>query len=209
MRSTIGVLALQGSFPLHIRMLARTGRAAREVRVPEHLEGLSGLVIPGGESTTVEKLIVKDRLDEAIRERFRDGGLALFGTCMGLIVLSRGIEGSRRLRLGLLDVAVARNAYGRQRESFEAAVALNGLAGEPEWVGGTAPVTGVFIRAPVITRTGAGVRVLAVHGGRPVLVREGNALGAAFHPELTEDARIHEYFARIAENAGGTRGGGV
>jgi 5'-phosphate synthase pdxT subunit len=171
---TIGVLAVQGNFREHAAMLRRLGAEVIEVRKPEQLEGLDGLVVPGGESTTFMRLMRLYGLDEAVR---RFGGPVL-GTCAGMIVLDRN-------HLGLVDVDVERNAYGRQVASFEADLRL---AGEEE------PLRGVFIRAPRVRDTGPGVEVLAEHGGKPVLIREGRFLVAAFHPELTEDTRVHELF---------------
>jgi len=170
----IGVLALQGNFREHAAMLRRLGADPVEVRKPEQLHGLDGLVIPGGESTTFMRLMRLYGLEEAVR-RF---GRPILGTCAGLIVLDRG-------HLGLLDVDVERNAYGRQVASFEADL---DLAGEEE------PLRGVFIRAPRVERVGGDVEVLAELDGEPVLLRQGRFLVATFHPELTDDARVHELF---------------
>jgi len=170
----IGVLALQGNFREHAAMLRRLGSDAVEVRKPEQLDGLDGLVIPGGESTTFMRLMRLYGLEEAIR-RFEQ---PVLGTCAGLIVLDRD-------HLGLVDVEVARNAYGRQVSSFEAD--LN-LAGEEK------PLRGVFIRAPRVQRAGEEVEVLGELDGEPVLLRQGRFLVATFHPELTDDTRVHELF---------------
>jgi 5'-phosphate synthase pdxT subunit len=170
----IGVLALQGNFREHAAMLRRLGAEAVEVRKPEQLEGLDGLVVPGGESTTFMRLMRLYGLEEAIR-RFEQ---PILGTCAGLIVLDRD-------HLGLVDVEVARNAYGRQVSSFEADL---DLAGEDK------PLRGVFIRAPRVTAAGEGVEVLADLDGEPVLLRQGRFLVATFHPELTDDTRVHELF---------------
>jgi 5'-phosphate synthase pdxT subunit len=170
----IGVLALQGNFREHVAMLRRLGAEAVEVRKPEQLEGLDGLVVPGGESTTFMRLMRLYGLEEAIR-RFEQ---PILGTCAGLIVLDRD-------HLGLVDVEVARNAYGRQVSSFEADL---DLAGEDK------PLRGVFIRAPRVTAAGEGVEVLAELDGEPVLLRQGRFLVATFHPELTDDTRVHELF---------------
>jgi pyridoxal 5'-phosphate synthase pdxT subunit len=177
----IGVLALQGAFREHARMLRRLGADVSEVRRPEELEGLDGLVIPGGESTTIMRLARIYGLDEAIR-RFRG---AVLGTCAGMIVLDRE-------HLGLADLTVDRNAYGRQVQSFEADVDL---------ADGEEPVRGVFIRAPRIRELGADVEVLGELDGAPVLVRDGRFLLAAFHPELTDDTRIHERFLELVQEA--------
>jgi pyridoxal 5'-phosphate synthase pdxT subunit len=175
----IGVLALQGAFREHAQALERLGAEVVEVRLPEELEGLDGLVVPGGESTTIMRLAQIYGLDEAIRE-YRE---PIFGTCAGMIVLDRE-------HLGLADLVVDRNAYGRQVRSFEADVEL---AGEER------PLHGVFIRAPRIRDTGADVEVLGELDGEPVLVREGRLLLASFHPELTDDPRVHELFLRMVE----------
>jgi 5'-phosphate synthase pdxT subunit len=182
-RLRIGVLAVQGNFREHLKMLARLGVAAIEVRKPEELEGLDGLIIPGGESTAIGRLIRLYGLEEAIRRFERP----VFGTCAGMILLARGGP------LEQMDVAVERNAYGRQVASFEADLEL-----EDEIV----PLRGVFIRAPRVRATGSEVEVLAEHDGEPVLLRQGRVLVASFHPELTEDTRVHERFlAMVREDA--------
>ena len=170
----IGVLAVQGNFREHVAMLRRLGTQVVEVRKPEELVGLDGLVIPGGESTTFTRLMDLYGLDEAIRD-FRG---PVFGTCAGMIVLDRD-------HLGLVDVGVRRNAFGRQVASFET---------DLELPGGGPPLRAVFIRAPWIEDVGPGVEVLAEVDGHPVLAREGRFLVAAFHPELTDDPRLHELF---------------
>jgi len=176
----IGVLAVQGNFREHGAMLRRLGADVVEVRKPEELEGLDGLVVPGGESTTFMRLMRLYGLDEAIRA-FE---APILGTCAGMIVLDRD-------HLGLVDVAVDRNAYGRQVASFEADLSL---AGE------SSPLRGVFIRAPRVRVTGD-VEVLAEHEGEPVLVRDGRILVASFHPELTDDTRVHELFLSAVREA--------
>jgi len=181
----IGVLALQGAFREHIAMLHRLGVEAVEVRLPEQLEGLDGLIIPGGESTTMMRLMGLYGLDEAIRAF----DAPIFGTCAGMIVLDRE-------RLGLIDLVVERNAFGRQVASFEAPVEI---AGEAE------PFTAVFIRAPWIAEAGAGVAILAEVDGHPVLAREGRVLVASFHPELTDDTRVHERFLELVREEQGVR----
>ena len=165
---------MQGNFREHAAMLRRLGAEPVEVRKPEELEGLDGLVVPGGESTTFMRLMGIYGLDEAIRAFEHP----ILGTCAGMIVLDRD-------HLGLVDLEVDRNAYGRQVASFEADLVL---AGEER------PLRGVFIRAPRVRETGPGVEVLAEHDGRPVLVRQGRFIVASFHPELTEDLRVHELF---------------
>ena len=173
----IGVLAVQGNFREHAATLRRLGADVVEVRKPEQLEGLDGLVVPGGESTTFMRLMRLYGLDEALRSF----GAPVFGTCAGMIVLDRR-------HLGLIDLEVDRNAYGRQVASFEADLRL---AGEAE------PLRGVFVRAPRVREVGEGVEVLADRDGEPVLLREGRFLVASFHPELTEDTRVHELFLEV------------
>jgi pyridoxal 5'-phosphate synthase pdxT subunit len=170
----IGVLAVQGNFREHIAVLRRLGADPVEVRKPEQLDGLDGLVIPGGESTAITRLIQIYGLEEAIRQFARP----VLGTCAGMILLDRE-------HLGMIDVAVARNAYGRQVASFEADLRLGDE---------TAPLRGVFIRAPRVVETGPGIEVLAELDGEPVLLRDGRVIVASFHPELTEDTRVHELF---------------
>lgn len=187
----IGVLALQGAFVEHLAALARLGVAAREVRLPEHLDGLAGLIIPGGESTVIGKLMVKYGLDDAIRA-FAGRGGAVWGTCAGMILLAREVGRDQPL-LGLLDIDVERNAYGSQLASFEEDVALPGLE-----IDG---LRAVFIRAPVVSRVGPGVTVEAADGsGNVVAVSRGGLLATSFHPELTDDARLHERFVALARD---------
>jgi pyridoxal 5'-phosphate synthase pdxT subunit len=184
-RARIGVLALQGAFREHAQMLRRLDADVVEVRLPEDLAGLDGLVIPGGESTTIMHLARLYGLEDAIR-RFR---APILGTCAGMIVLDRA-------HLGLADLEVDRNAYGRQVKSFEADVEL---AGDDE------PLRGVFIRAPRIRDVGADVEVLGELDGEPVFVRDGRLLLATFHPELTEDPRVHERFLELVDEVAGVR----
>jgi pyridoxal 5'-phosphate synthase pdxT subunit len=182
----IGVLALQGNFREHLAMLERLGIEGVEVRLPEQLEGLAGLIVPGGESTAIGRLARLYGLDDAI-EQFQ---APIFGTCAGMILLARdAVDGTPdQTLLGLLDLTVRRNGYGRQVFSFEADLALDGEE---------RPLRGVFIRAPRVESTGATVDVLAELDGVPVLVREGRVLAAAFHPELTGDTRVHELFLQM------------
>jgi 5'-phosphate synthase pdxT subunit len=175
----VGVLAVQGNFREHAAMLRRLGADVVEVRKPEQLAGLDGLVLPGGESTAFMKLMRLYGLDEAVREFAGP----IFGTCAGMIVLDRN-------HLGLIDVEVERNAWGRQVHSFETDLEL---AGDPE------PLRGIFIRAPWIDAAGPDVEILAEVDGHPVLAREGRIVVAAFHPELTDDTRIHERFLQLIE----------
>ena len=181
-----GVLALQGDFREHAQMLAECGATPILVRMPEHLAMVSSLCIPGGESTTLGKLARSHDLVGPIRERAAEG-MPILGTCAGMIVLANRVRGGEPL-LSLLDVTVQRNAYGRQVDSFEADVEVRGLG----------PVRAVFIRAPRVQELGEGVEVLGEHGGSPVVVREGNIVAAAFHPEMAGDPRLHEYLLRLA-----------
>ena len=184
----IGVLAIQGDFREHANVLRELGADPVEVRKPEELDGLDGLVIPGGESTAITRLMRIYGLEEALR-RFRR---PVFGTCAGMILLDRD-------HLGLVDLSVRRNGYGRQVASFEADLELRGEA---------TPLRGVFIRAPRVVEAGPGVEVLAEHDGEPVLLREGRFLVASFHPELTDDTRVHQLFldlVREQEAVGASR----
>jgi len=190
----IGVLALQGDFALHAKALARLGAEAVEVRKPGELDAVRGLIIPGGESTTLLHLMQEWDFFPAL-EKFHAGGRPLYGTCAGCIVLAREVERPRQLSLGLIDVTVERNAYGRQRESFEAHGAAT-LDGQPT------TIEMVFIRAPRIVRIGPGVETLAHHGNDPVLVRQGSVLVGTFHPELTESTAVHRYFCRMMDTSG-------
>jgi len=189
----VGVLALQGDFGLHAKALERCGVEAAEVRKPGELEAVEGLVIPGGESTTLLKLIDAWDFAPAI-EKLHRAGKPLFGTCAGLIILAREVESPRQLSLGLIDVAVERNAYGRQRESFEA-------PGVAQLDGVDTRIQMFFIRAPRIRRVGPDVQVLAEHGGEPVMARQGSVLVATFHPELTDSTAIHGYFCGMVGHA--------
>jgi 5'-phosphate synthase pdxT subunit len=181
----IGVLAIQGDFGAHCRALRRLGAEAVEVRRPEQLEELDGLVIPGGESTTIRMGLEAYGLEQPIRD-FADAGNAVFGTCAGLIVLDR-------FHLGLMDIESRRNAFGRQVKSFEADVPVEGLGDEP--------LRAVFIRAPWIESAGEDVDVLAEVDGHGVVARERNLLAAAFHPELTDDLRLHAYFLALVDRS--------
>ena len=189
----IGVLALQGDFALHARALARCGAEVVEVRKPEQLDDLDGLIMPGGESTTLLKLMDAWGFVPAL-EKFHAGGKPIFGTCAGLILLAREVSSPTQFSLGFIDVGAERNAYGRQRESFAA-------AGTVELDGGAVPVEMVFIRAPRIRRIGEGVTTLGRHAGEPVMARQGTVLVSTFHPELTDDPTIHTYFCRMVAEA--------
>jgi pyridoxal 5'-phosphate synthase pdxT subunit len=199
----IGVLALQGDFDRHAKALARCGVSrseeiqAVEVRKPAELADVDGLIIPGGESTTLLKLMEAWGFVPAL-EKFHAEGRPIFGTCAGLILLARDVDNPRQFSLDFIDVGVERNAYGRQRESFEARGSAS-LEGRPT------PVEMVFIRAPRIRRVGAGVEALAHHADEPVLARQGSVLVATFHPELTDDPTIHEYFCAMVARAAARR----
>ena len=184
----VGVLALQGDFREHRLMLEGLGVRTREVRSAPALAGLDGLVIPGGESTTIHKLMTAYGLAGPIRE-FAEAGGAVFGTCAGLITVATGTVEGTPPTLGLMDIVARRNAFGRQVRSFEADLAVKGLGDEP--------VRAVFIRAPWVESAGAGVEVLARCQDRVVAAREGCVLATAFHPELTDDTRLHELFIRM------------
>ncbi len=189
----IGVLALQGDFELHRQALERIGADSAEVRLPGQLEAVSGLIIPGGESTTLLKLLDTWDFVPAL-EKFHASGRPIFGTCAGLILLAREVSNPAQPSLDFIDVAVERNAYGRQRESFES-------AGTADLGGGPTPLKMVFIRAPRIRRIGAGVTSLARHGDECVMAREGSVLVASFHPELTGEPTVHGYFANMVRAA--------
>ncbi len=180
-----GVLALQGDFREHARVLADAGASPIEVRSVEQLAEVDCLVIPGGESTTIAKLARADGLVEPVRERAA-AGMPIFGTCAGMIVLAERVEGGEPL-FGLFDITVRRNAYGRQVESFETDLDVDGI---------DHPVRGVFIRAPWVQDLGPDVRVLAEYEGHPVVLEQGNLLVASFHPELVGETALHEYLLR-------------
>jgi len=181
----IGVLAVQGGFEAHLGMLHRLGAEVSAVRTPARIEGLDGLVVPGGESTTISMGIAAAGLEPAIR-RHHEAGRPIFATCAGMIVCDEN-------HLGLIDAAAARNAYGRQLQSFETDLEVVGIGDEP--------LRAVFIRAPWIERWGAGVEVLATYEEHPVAIREGNVLACAFHPELTEDPRLHALFMAMTTSS--------
>jgi 5'-phosphate synthase pdxT subunit len=194
----IGVLALQGDFALHVQALKRCGVEAVEVRKPEQLADVDGLVIPGGESTTLLKLMHEWQFVPAL-EKFHAAGKPMFGTCAGLILLAREVENPRQFSLGLIDVDVERNAYGRQRESFE-------TRGTATLDGAPTPITMMFIRAPRIRRVGEGVDVLARQGDDPVMARQGPVLVATFHPEVIGEGEVHRYFCEMVRKAASARG---
>jgi 5'-phosphate synthase pdxT subunit len=183
---TVGVLALQGAFAAHARTLADNGARTREVRTPADLAEVDALVMPGGESTTMSRLLTTSGLFDSLAERLADG-LPVFGTCAGMILLATDVADGRpdQRSFGAIDLGVRRNGYGRQVDSFEADLDVKGLDG---------PFHAVFIRAPVVERIGAGVDVLAEHDGATVLARSGSVFVSSFHPELTADGRLHALF---------------
>ena len=191
----IGVLALQGAFIEHEKMLQRLGVEAVEVRLPKDLDGVDGVIIPGGESTTIGKLAVQYHLIEPLRE-LAQSGKPLWGTCAGLIFMAKDVQRDQPL-LGLMDVTVQRNAFGRQVDSFEANINIKGVDGDK-------PFHAIFIRAPLIESVGAGVEVLArvEKDNEEVIVaaQQGNLLVTSFHPELSNDDRFHRYFVKMAEH---------
>ena len=190
----IGVLALQGAFVEHVEVLSRLEIEAVEVRLPENLKGLSGLIIPGGESTTILKLMGIYGLFQPLKARIQSG-LPVLGTCAGMICLAKAVSNSRESALeplAVMDIEVARNAFGRQVDSFEVDLSMPVL--------GEKPYHAIFIRAPLIASVKPGVEVLAgLPGGAIVAARQGNMLVSSFHPELTDDPRFHQYFLRMAE----------
>ncbi|MDP6102860.1 MAG: pyridoxal 5'-phosphate synthase glutaminase subunit PdxT [Dehalococcoidia bacterium] len=188
--AVIGVLALQGDFAEHIQLLATMGVEATEVRLPRDLRGIDALIIPGGESTTIVKLMDAFELTWEIKELVKEG-MPTWGTCAGMIVLARELTEDRPKPLGLMDIRVRRNAFGRQVDSFESHISVPVLGGEP--------FPAVFIRAPVIEEIGPRVKSLAHLGHHGVVAaQEGHMMVTAFHPELTQDQRFHSYFVRMA-----------
>ena len=187
----IGVLALQGDFEAHLKVFAGLGCDVVAVRRVAELSGLDGLVIPGGESTTLLNLMADEPWFPSLKRFHREGG-ALMGTCAGAILLAREVQNPAQESLGLLDAKIARNAFGRQVESFETTLPAPRLGGSIE---------AVFIRAPRFTALGPGIETLAVYDGEPVLVREGRVLAMTFHPELTRDARLHAFFLTLTQAA--------
>lgn len=192
---SIGVLALQGDFDLHRKALDRLGLESVEVRLPRQLDQVAGLIMPGGESTTLLKLLDEWDFVPAL-EKFHAAGKPIFGTCAGLILLAREVESPKQASLGLIDITTERNAYGRQKESFEA-------EGEADLGAGPRPIKMVFIRAPRIRRMGPAVTPLVMHRGECVMARQGTVLVAAFHPELTDDLTVHGYFAAMVQQSAG------
>jgi 5'-phosphate synthase pdxT subunit len=191
----VGVLALQGDFAEHIEVLASLGVEGCEVRTLAQLQDVDALIIPGGESTTIARLLLIFELMEPLRAAI-EGGLPVWGTCAGAILLAKDVPGLDRPPIGVMDIGVERNAFGRQVDSFNRELEFAGIEGPP--------VLGVFIRAPVIASTGEGVEVLStLPDGRIVAARQGRMLATAFHPELTGDTRLHELFLELATGATG------
>ena len=197
--ATVGVLALQGAVREHLAMIERCGARSLAVKRPSGLNGLSGLIIPGGESTAIGKLIDEYGFAAPIR-KMAAAGVPVYGTCAGLILVASRVKGKHGTILGLADVTVERNAFGRQVDSFERELDIEGIGG------GGKPFRAVFIRAPVIEEAGPGVQVMARLAEGAVLARDGNVLLGAFHPELTDDERLHRYFLEMIASAhvGGT-----
>ncbi len=185
----IGVLAVQGSFKEHIKMLRKCNVDFKEVKLPSDLNDIDGLILPGGESTAMSKLMQKYKLDKEIKKRHNEG-MPIFGTCAGTILMAKEIINYKQTSPGLMNISVRKNAYGRQADSFEADIEINNLG----------KFKGVFIRAPVIENIYNGVEVLSEFNGKAVLVRNGNLLAATFHPELTDDTRLHEYFIKMVDS---------
>jgi len=192
-RTRIGVLALQGAFAAHEAALTRLGADVREVRLPADLDVCDALVMPGGESTTMSKLLESSGLFDAISKRVSDG-MPIFGTCAGMILLAKHVSDARsdQRSFAAIDIDVRRNAYGRQVDSFETDISVRGING---------PFHAVFIRAPRVTRTGDDVEVLAEHDGAAVLVRSKTVMAASFHPELADDDRVHGIFLELVASA--------
>src|SRR5271154_4475262 len=188
---TIGILAIQGDYEAHAKMLDRIGVAHRYVRTADELTGLDGIILPGGESSTHLKVMTDEGLFDALKKFAADGG-AIYGTCAGAILLAREVHGPPQASLRLLDATILRNGYGRQLAS-DVRMVQTKLRDQP--------IEMVFIRAPILETVGAKVQVLAEDAGHPVLVRQGNILASTFHPELTDDPTIHEYFVKMATKA--------
>ena len=189
----VGVLAIQGDFLEHRQVLERIGVDAPEIRLPHQLDDVDGLIIPGGESTTIVQLIDIYGFRKTLEAKSKSG-MAIWGTCAGMIVIARSLSDHRPQPLGLMNIDVSRNAFGRQIDSFEQDLTVEELEGPP--------FHGVFIRAPAVKKVGEGVRVMAsLDDGRPVAVRQDRLFATAFHPELTDDTRIHEMVVRIVEGA--------
>ena len=186
----IGVLAIQGDYQEHKNMLEGVGAVTKEIRLPNEIEDIDGLIIPGGESTTIIQLIDIYEMRNPIIERV-NSGMAIWGTCAGMISIAKSLKDKRPDPLHLMDIEVSRNAFGRQIDSFETYLDIKNIEGPP--------VRGIFIRAPVVTNIGKGVEILSeIESGKPVMVLQDKMLATSFHPELTDDTRIHEFFKNLS-----------
>ena len=184
----VGILALQGDVREHIEILRKLNTESVKVKLPEDLDDIDALIIPGGESTTIGMLIKKYNLDTKIREKYAKG-MPIYGTCAGAILLAKNIKNSGQPRLSLIDMEIERNAYGRQAESFETELNIKNMG----------KFKGIFIRAPVVKKVYNGSEILAEHNNFPVMIKQGNILITTFHPELTSDARVHKFFLEMAQ----------
>ena len=193
--TTVGVLAIQGDYREHRTLLESLGADVKEIRLPDQLDEVDGLIIPGGESTTIVQLIDIYNMREKLRERVLDEGMPTWGTCAGMIVMAQKLSDHRPDPLKLMNIEVSRNAFGRQVDSFETDIEVEDMDGPPYHA--------VFIRAPVVDTIGEGVRIISsLDDGRPVAVRQGHMLATAFHPELTNDPRMHKLFLQMVDEAG-------
>ena len=190
-----GILALQGDVKEHKRVLIKLDVEPIEVKLPQDLEDIDALIIPGGESTTISLLMKKYRLDKAIKEKHKQG-MPIYGTCAGAIVLAKNITGNKQAKLGLVDINIKRNDYGRQIDSFETNLSIKDIGN----------FKGIFIRSPIIKSFHNGVEILSEHKNNPVMLRQNNLLITTFHPELTNDTRVHEYFLNMAQEYTQIRG---
>ena len=193
--TTVGVLAIQGDYREHRNLLESLGADVKEIRLPDQLDAVDGLIIPGGESTTIVQLIDIYKMREKLRERVLNEGMPTWGTCAGMIVMAHKLSDHRPDPLKLMNIEVSRNAFGRQVDSFETDLEVEDMDGPPYHA--------VFIRAPVVDTIGEGVRIISsLDDGRPVAVRQGHMLATAFHPELTNDPRMHKLFLQMVDEAG-------
>jgi len=193
--TTVGVLAIQGDYREHRTLLESLGADVKEIRLPDQLDEVDGLIIPGGESTTIVQLIDIYNMREKLRERVLNEGMPTWGTCAGMIVMAQKLSDHRPDPLKLMNIEVSRNAFGRQVDSFETDIDVEDMDGPPYHA--------VFIRAPVVDTIGEGVRIISsLDDGRPVAVRQGHMLATAFHPELTNDPRMHKLFLQMVDEAG-------
>ena len=193
--TTVGVLAIQGDYREHRTLLESLGADVKEIRLPDQLDAVDGLIIPGGESTTIVQLIDIYKMREKLRERVLNEGMPTWGTCAGMIVMAHKLSDHRPDPLKLMNIEVSRNAFGRQVDSFETDLEVEDMDGPPYHA--------VFIRAPVVDTIGEGVRIISsLDDGRPVAVRQGHMLATAFHPELTNDPRMHKLFLQMVDEAG-------